>query len=148
MLGFTKNVGDKLTFKIFDNQTKRVVSVSVVQPYKDNKRVQFDPNVKQKECLVKRPIDIDKLETRYKLVSLDQEGVPDSELIMDQYDLHEPDFDLRTSPTEPQVRSMNTKNPTQPSPLKKVTKYHQQENYPGVGLSPPSNMDEIGRAHV
>ena len=30
MLGFTKNVGDELTFKILDNQTKQVVSVSVV----------------------------------------------------------------------------------------------------------------------
>ena len=69
MLGFSRNVGDELTFKILDNQTKRVVSVSVVQPYKDNKRVQFDPQVKQNTCLIKCPIDIDKLKTRYKLIA-------------------------------------------------------------------------------
>ena len=62
MLGFTKNVGGELTFKILDNQTKRVVSVSVVQPYKDNNRVQFDLNVKQNKSLVKCPIDINKLQ--------------------------------------------------------------------------------------
>ena len=139
MLGFSRNVGDELTFKILDNQTKRVVSVSVVRPYKDNKRVQFDPQVKQNECLIKRPIDIDKLETRYKLIPSDQDGVPDHELIMDQYDKFEPDLDLPTPPTEPQVRSMNTNNPNQLSSLKK--KYHQQESYPGVDLSPPPNMD-------
>ena len=141
MLGFTKNVGNELTFKILDNQTKQVVSVSIVQPYRDNKRVQFDSNVKQNECLIKCPIDIDKLKTRNKLVPPDQKSVPDSELIMDQYDLHEPDFDLTTPPTEPQVRSMNTKNPNQLSSLKKVSKYHQQESYPDVDISPPPNMD-------
>jgi len=36
---------------------------------------------------------------------------------------------------------MNTKNPTQPLSLKKISKYHQQESYPGVDLSPPPNMD-------
>ena len=97
--------------------------------------------MKQYECLVKHPIDIDKLETRYKLIHSDQDGVSDSKLIMDQYDLHEPDFDLTTPPTEPQIRSMNMKNPNQLSSLKKVTKYHQQESYPGIDLSPPPNMD-------
>ena len=80
--------------------------------------------MKQNKCLIKRPIEIDILETRYKLVPPDQEGVPDSELIMDQYDLQEPDFNLVNPPTEPQVRSMNTKNPDLPSLLEKVPKYH------------------------
>ena len=141
MLGFSRNVGDELTFKILDNQTKCVVSVSVVQPYKDNKRVQFDPKVKQNECLIKRSIDIDKLETRYKIIHSDQDGVPDHEVIMDQYVEFEPDLDLPTPPTESQIRSMNTKNPNQPSSLKKISKYHQQESYPGVDLSPPPNMN-------
>lgn len=118
-----------------------MVSVSIVQPYKDNKRVQFDPEVKQNECLVKRLVDIDKLETRYKIIHSNQDGVPDSEVIMDQYDQYEPDLDLPKPPMEPQVKSMNTRNPNQPSSLKKVTKYHQQESYPGIDLSPPPNMD-------
>ena len=82
-------------------------------------RVQFDPEVKQNECLIKCPIDIDKLETRYKIVHSDQDRVPNNEVIMDQYDKYEPDLDLPQPPTEPQVRSMNTKNPNQPSILKR-----------------------------
>ena len=60
---------------------------------------------------------------------------------MDQYDIHEPDFDVVTPPTEPQARSMNTKKSKLPSSLKKVPKYHQQKTYPSIDLSPPSNMD-------
>ena len=38
-VGIAKNVGDSLTFKVLDDQTKQVVNVSVVRPYKDNRRV-------------------------------------------------------------------------------------------------------------
>jgi hypothetical protein len=38
-VGCSHNVGDDLTFRIYDDQTKQVVNVSVVRPYTSNKRV-------------------------------------------------------------------------------------------------------------
>ena len=42
-VGFAPNVGDALTFKVLDDQTKQVVCVSVVRPFNNNKRVSWDP---------------------------------------------------------------------------------------------------------
>jgi hypothetical protein len=41
--GIAENVGDALTFKIYDDQTGVVVARSVVRPYKNNLRVTWDP---------------------------------------------------------------------------------------------------------
>ena len=42
-VGIRKNVGDCLTYLVLDEQTKRVVSHSVVRPYYDNRRAKWDP---------------------------------------------------------------------------------------------------------
>jgi len=42
-LGVAHNVGDNLTFYIYDDQAKQVLARSVVCPYNDNKRVVWDP---------------------------------------------------------------------------------------------------------
>jgi hypothetical protein len=42
LVGCSPNVGDYLTFRIYDDQTKQVASVSVVRTYSSNKRVRWD----------------------------------------------------------------------------------------------------------
>jgi hypothetical protein len=42
-LGVSENIGDFLTYWILDDQTKQVLSRSVVRPYNRNKRVKWDP---------------------------------------------------------------------------------------------------------
>ena len=42
-VGVARNVGDALTFEIYDDQTKKIVTRSVVRPFNRNKRVQWDP---------------------------------------------------------------------------------------------------------
>jgi hypothetical protein len=41
-VGCSPNVGDDLSFRIYDNQTKQVVSVSVVRSYTSHKQVKWD----------------------------------------------------------------------------------------------------------
>ena len=57
MVGFAENVGDALTFKVYDDQTHRIVCTSVLRPYYDNRRVKFDPELTLREALRKRPDD-------------------------------------------------------------------------------------------
>ena len=42
-LGAAANIGDLLTYWIFDSQCKQVLARSVVRPYCKNKRVKWDP---------------------------------------------------------------------------------------------------------
>ena len=42
-VGVAENVGDILTYWIFDDQTKKLVARSVVRPFNKNKRVRWDP---------------------------------------------------------------------------------------------------------
>ena len=42
-LGVADNIGDLLTYWIFDDQSKQVLARSVVHPYNNNKRVKWDP---------------------------------------------------------------------------------------------------------
>jgi hypothetical protein len=42
-LGISENIGDFLTYWILDDQTKQVLSRSVVRPYNRNKRVSGTP---------------------------------------------------------------------------------------------------------
>jgi hypothetical protein len=44
-LGISENIGDFLTYWILDDQTKQVLSCSVVRPYNRNRRVKWDPIV-------------------------------------------------------------------------------------------------------
>ena len=36
MVGFADNIGDALTFKIYNDQSQRIVCASVICPYNDN----------------------------------------------------------------------------------------------------------------
>jgi hypothetical protein len=47
-VGIAHNIGDALTYWIFDEQTKHVYAQSVVQPYRSNNRVKFDPQLDSK----------------------------------------------------------------------------------------------------
>ena len=42
--GIADNVGDKLTYWVYDDQMKRLMSQSVVRPYQGNHRVKWDPS--------------------------------------------------------------------------------------------------------
>ena len=42
-LGVAENIGDLLTYWIFDAQSKQVVARSVVRPFHRNRRVKWDP---------------------------------------------------------------------------------------------------------
>ena len=44
-VGIAHNIGDALTYWVYDEQSKRVLARSVVWPYRDNKRVKFDPSL-------------------------------------------------------------------------------------------------------
>ena len=44
-VGISKNVGVCLTYLVLDDQTKRVVSRSVVRPYNDNRREKMRPRI-------------------------------------------------------------------------------------------------------
>ena len=41
-VGCSPNVGDALTYRIYDDQSKQVVNASVVRPYTSNNRVTWD----------------------------------------------------------------------------------------------------------
>ena len=45
-VGVTDNIGDELTYWIFDDQSKQILPRSVVRPYNANKRVKWDPALK------------------------------------------------------------------------------------------------------
>ena len=41
-VGVAHNIGDTLTYWIYDEQSKCILAHSIVQPYRDNARVNFD----------------------------------------------------------------------------------------------------------
>jgi Reverse transcriptase (RNA-dependent DNA polymerase) len=96
-LGVAENIGDFLTYWIFDDQSKQVLARSVVRPYNKNKRVKWDP-----------------VFASHKIQQTAQHGgdiKPHKDIIlkklsniMDDYDNEEPDpephyFDAKSSPT-------------------------------------------------
>ena len=82
-VGIAHNVGDSLTFKILDDQTKQVVNVSVVRPYKDNRRVRWDPDVAFNERTSPYHLPTECYTSNINL---------DDPLLMDQYDRQVPDL--------------------------------------------------------
>ena len=44
-VGCCPNVGDELTYRIYDDQSKQVMNCSVVRPFHSNKRVRWDPHL-------------------------------------------------------------------------------------------------------
>ena len=115
-VGCSPNVGDDLTFRIYDDQTKQVVSVSVVRPYTSNKRVKWDATTLATSI---RP--------KLKQPSETWHPTPSDDDIMDQYDHDEPNIDSATDPDlffEP--------------PLERIKKYDSVLEVPDLCLIPPS----------
>jgi hypothetical protein len=80
-VGCSPNTGDDLTFQIYDDQSKQVVSFSVVRPYTSSKRVKWNARTITTSI---RPKLKQPLETWHPTPSYDD--------IMDQYDYDEPNI--------------------------------------------------------
>ena len=124
-VGCSHNVGDDLTFRIYDDQTKQVVNVSVVRPYTSNKRVKWDAKTLTTAV---RPRLKQPLETWHPM--------PPDEDIMDQYDYDEPDVandhmkDIIDANTDPDQFF-------EPAP-DRTKKYDSILEVPDICLIPPS----------
>ena len=101
-LGVAHNIGDALTYWIYDDQSKQVLARSVVRPYNNNKRVTWDP------IFARVPI-------RYTAHKGGEKARPSqAELealmsnVMDKYDMQEPDPTPREDPSS----SIKSNEPT------------------------------------
>ena len=87
-VGFADNCGDALTFKIYDDQTHRIVQVSVVRHYNDNNRVQFDPQLTDREMLLTYPADYQK--AKIEDIQKDPDNLPKWDEIEEQISFEVP----------------------------------------------------------
>lgn len=115
--GFSANIGDSLLFQVYNDQTHRVVDVSVLRPYTSNKRVQWDTSIQNNECDIHAPpFTPPKCFTRANINNIDREH-------MDQYDHDKPNLNNFA---------------TEPTP-ERVSKYQSQIDLPDVDLTPPTH---------
>jgi Reverse transcriptase (RNA-dependent DNA polymerase) len=130
-LGVAENIGDFLTYWIFDDQSKQVLARSVVRPYNKNKRVKWDPIL-----------------ASHKIQQTAQHGgdiKPHKDIIqqnlsnlMDDYDEEEHDpephyFDAKSSPTD---KVPPVKKGSFPQPVSIMNPYKCNGPYLDTGLPP------------
>ena len=89
-VGIAHNVGDSLTYKILDDQTKKIICRSVVRPFNRNKRVQWDPFFAPREFRYTASHGGEKYPPRAERARMMEE-------LMDQYDAAEPELPDVTS---------------------------------------------------
>jgi hypothetical protein len=122
-VGCSKNIGDELTYMIYDDQTKQLVHRSVVRPYHSNKRVRWDPIFDPKTSLI------------FKQTATDKQCLFPTDLSdthLDQYDLDDP---------EPTEHFWDTTH-LHPDPFfepeeSRIKKYESILRNPDLCLSPP-----------
>jgi hypothetical protein len=134
-VGCSPNVGDDLTFRIYDDQSKQVVNVSVVRPYTSNKRVKWDAKTISTST---RPKLTQPTETWHP--------TPPDDEIMDEHDYDEPDIIDKTVP--PPIIDATT-DPDQffePAP-ERIKKYDSILEVPDICLIPPS-IDKMLELHL
>ena len=82
-VGCSPNVGDELTYRIYDDQSKQLINCSVVRPYHSNKRVRWDPMFDPANLAPKTTASD-------KICTFPSNYSPADD--MDQYDMDEPDI--------------------------------------------------------
>jgi len=155
-VGVAHNVGDALTYWIFDDQSKWLLARSVVRPFRNNLRVRWDP------MFAKTPI---KHTAKNAGECMPLSENKQSPVIMDKYDLMEPDpeehffdpgIDVESSPVVPaekedpykgnsKLRLENQDVPVNPEivvpkPKKKVS--YKDVKYPEVYI-PPDTKNKV-----
>jgi Reverse transcriptase (RNA-dependent DNA polymerase) len=84
-IGVAHNVGDSLTYWLFDDQTKKVIARSTVRPFNRNKRIQWDPQFATAPIRSTASHGGEIMPSREERERLIQTS-------MDQYDAEEPDL--------------------------------------------------------
>jgi hypothetical protein len=82
--GIAENVGDALTFKVYDDQTGIVLARSVVRPYKNNLRVTWDPKFSTRPLKVTAKSGGDVMPPKEK-----RDNLLATDSLMDEYDRQE-----------------------------------------------------------
>ena len=112
-LGVAENIGDFLTYWIFDDQSRRVLARSVVRPFNRNRRVKWDPLFARQPIRETAQIGGDKKYSKEEI----EAALND---VSDIYDEAEPDpkprtFDRMNDPvnvTNPVIKGSVMKDPT------------------------------------
>jgi hypothetical protein len=124
-VGCSNNVGDDLTFLVYDDQTKQVVSVSVVRPFTSNKRVRWDGSTLDTSV---RP--------KLRQPSETWHPTPSDMDTMDKYDHDELNLDADTDPEQF----------FEPS-TERISKFDSILELPDLCLVPPS-VDKMLELHL
>jgi hypothetical protein len=132
-VGCSPNVGDDLTLRIYDDQTKQVVNVGVVRSYTSNKRVKWD--VKTITASI-RPKLKQPLETWHP--------TPLDDDIMDQYDNDEPNIAKDNVPEI--VDTTTDPDPFFEPATERIAKYNSILEVPDICLMPLS-IDKMLELH-
>jgi len=133
-VGCSPNVGDDLTFRIYDDQTKQVVNVSVVRPYTSNKRVKWDAKTITTSI---RPKLKQPVETWHP--------TPPDDDIMDQHDYDELNI---TNNKTPVINHDAAADPDQffEPPVERIQKFDSVLEVPDICLIPPA-IDKMLELH-
>ena len=143
-VGVAKNVGDNLTYWIFDDQMKRLLARSVVRPATHNKRIKWDPSFAPSDTM-ENTHTANRIPTKDIMPS---KKVRDQLLAnsMDDYDRAEPEPKTHTPESirnKPNTRSQTAKKMAHkepPDPILKPPSQHMTEKLesyidPGFDIS-------------